>query len=96
MLEAGFFSKHIERILPKHKLLKLLDLKSVKQLLKHSEFIGLKHGNVLYQEGDSTNQRSYIVLNGKLNLKVNENKSKVGSVQTGDSLGEEGLFEEED
>ena len=92
------FAFQASRILPKHKLLKLIDHKTVKLVLKYSELISIKEGQVLYKENDPALQRSYIILMGKLALRSRLRKygEKLGSVEGGDTLGEEGLFEKDD
>ena len=59
----------------------------------------LKKGQLLYKQGDAVMQRSYIVLAGKILLKgflgSSERFDNIGSVEAGDTLGEEGILEVE-
>jgi len=54
----------------------------------------VKEGQSLYKAGDQAKKKAYIVLIGKLSLK-NEmgTNSKLGYVDSGETLGEEGVFE---
>ena len=96
-LDKRLFEMKAERILPKHKLLKLLEPGSVKVLLNHSLLLKVRDGQMLYKEGDYALQRVYIVIVGKLALKGflghQDTLGVVGYVEGGDSLGEEGIFE---
>ena len=92
------FAFQANRILPRHKLLKLIDKETVKLVLKYGDVIQIKEGQILYRENDPASQRCYIILMGKLALrsKLGKYGERISSVEGGDTLGEEGLFERDD
>lgn len=96
-LDKRLFFLKADRILPKHKLLKLFHPDSVKQILNHSLLLKVRDGQMLFKEGDSTYRRVYLMLVGKIALKgflgKDDKLGVVGYVEGGDSLGEEGIFE---
>ena len=55
----------------------------------------MKTGQTLYKEGDHANNTAYIILYGKF-LLHHSKLGSIGTVTTGDSLGEEGIFEKKD
>ena len=75
-----------------NKLLKLIEPGTVRKILRGSQFIKVRENQVLYKEGDPARNHSYIVLIGQLTLHSNYYQ-KVCTVERGDTLGEEGLFE---
>ena len=75
-----------------NKLLKLIEPGTVRKILRGSQFIKVRENQVLYKEGDPARNHSYIVLIGQLTLHSNYYQ-KVCTVDRGDTLGEEGLFE---
>lgn len=91
------FELKADRILPKHKLLRLFDPSSVRHLVDHCVLLKVRDGQMLYKEGDSALTRAYIVLVGKIALKgfmgTGDKLGTIGYVEGGDTLGEEGLFE---
>ena len=96
-LDKRLFELKAERILPKHKLLKLFDPSSVRHLVEHCVLLKVRDGQMLYKEGDSALTRAYILLVGKIALKgfmgAADKLGTIGYVEAGDTLGEEGLFE---
>ena len=57
----------------------------------------VRDGQILYKEGDSSYNRSYIIVVGRIALKgfmgKNDKLGAIGYVEGGDTLGEEGIFE---
>mmetsp|Transcript_13753 Transcript_13753/g.17373 ORF Transcript_13753/g.17373 Transcript_13753/m.17373 type:complete len:127 (-) Transcript_13753:128-508(-) len=51
-LDKRLFELKADRILPKHKLLRLLEPASVQTLLNHSLLLKVRDGQMLYKEGD--------------------------------------------
>ncbi len=81
-----------EKLVPLHPLFKKLSLLTVKELLVYCVLLRIKKGHTIYREGDSSNDTSYIILYGKILLHTSK-LGAIGAVNTGDSLGEEGLLE---
>ena len=54
--------------------------------------VRVKIGQTLYKEGDHAKSTAYIILYGKF-LLHHSKLGAIGVVTTGDSLGEEGIFE---
>ena len=96
-LDKRLFELKADRILPKHKLLKMFDPSTVKMLLNHSVLLKIRDNQILYKEGEEALKRAYIVLVGRIALKGflghSDKLGVVGYVEGGDTLGEEGLFE---
>ena len=67
-LDKRLFNAKADRILPKHKLLKLFDPGSVKLLLNHCNLLKVRDGQILYNEGDPAYSRAYIMVVGKIAL----------------------------
>ena len=70
---------------------------SVKVIFDHSIKLKVQRGNVLYKQGEPAEQRVYLILAGKMTLKGFighlEKFDNIGSLEAGDTLGEEGVFE---
>lgn len=96
-LDKRLFDLKSDKILPKHKLLRLFNSDSVKRLVNHCNLLKVRDGQILYKEGDSTYTRSYIIVVGKIALKgfmgPQDKLGTIGIVEGGDTLGEEGVFE---
>ena len=96
-MDKRLFELKADRILPKHKLLKLFDANSVRLIVNHSLILKVRDGQALYKEGDNALGRAYIVIVGKIALKgflgTKANLGTVGFVEGGDTLGEEGILE---
>ena len=68
-LNTELFRLKADKILPLHKLFKLLHPSSLNVIMEHVVTLKLKKGQLLYKQGDAVMQRSYIVLAGKILLK---------------------------
>ena len=69
-----------------------MSLITVKELLVYCVLLRIKKGHTIYREGDPSNDTAYIILYGKILLHTAK-LGAIGSVSTGDTLGEEGLLE---
>ena len=96
-LDKRLFELKAERILPRHKLLRLFDPANVTHLVDHCVLLKVRDGQMLYREGDAALTRAYILLVGRVALKgfmgATDRIGTIGFVEGGDTLGEEGLFE---
>lgn len=96
-LDNALFALKAEKILPLHKLFKNFHPNSVKVIMDHSITLKVARGKVLYKQGEPAQERVYIIIVGKISLKGflgdQEKFDNIGSVEAGDTLGEEGVFE---
>eukprot|EP00347_Sterkiella_histriomuscorum_P000407 403375983 len=94
-IDNGIMKLEAVKLIPYHPFFKKLSLLAVKELMIYCMLIRVRHGQTLYKEGDHANNTAYIVLYGKFLLHTSKHGA-IGQVTTGDSLGEEGIFEKKD
>jgi len=94
-LDEGVVKLDAEKLIPYHPLFKKVSLLAVKELLLYCMLIRVRTGQTLYKEGDHAKNTAYIILYGKF-LLHHSKLGAIGVVSTGDSLGEEGIFEKKD
>ncbi|CDW82978.1 UNKNOWN [Stylonychia lemnae] len=91
-LHEGIVKLDAEKLVPFHPLFKKVSLLAVKELLLYCMLIRVRVGQTLYKQNDDSKSTAFIVLYGKF-LLHHSKYGEIGLVTTGDSLGEEGIFE---
>ena len=91
-LDGSMIKLDAEKLVPHHPLFKKVSLVTVKELLVYCVLLRVKSGVSIYKEGDSSNATTYIILFGKFLLHTAK-LGPIGTVTTGDTLGEEGLLD---
>ena len=91
-LDGSMIKLDAEKLVPHHPLFKKVSLITVKELLVYCVLLRVKSGVSIYKEGDSSNATTYIILFGKFLLHTAK-LGPIGTVTTGDTLGEEGLLD---
>jgi len=96
-LDKSLFELKAEKILGAHPLFKNFNLETLKCFLANSILFRVRRDQILYKEGDPAEERTYIVVVGKIALKGflggEEKFDTIGHVAAGDTLGEEGAYE---
>lgn len=96
-LDKQLFEEKADKVLPYHPLFRNFDPETLRCILANSILFKAERDQVLYNEGDVAEEKSYIIVVGKMALKnhigAERSFETIGYVQAGDTLGEEGVYE---
>ncbi|TNV80958.1 hypothetical protein FGO68_gene1252 [Halteria grandinella] len=88
----GIVKLDAEKLIEGHVLLKKLSIVAVKEMLLYCLLLRVKQGHTIYKEGESANETSYFILFGKFLMHTSK-LGPIGTANSGDSMGEEGLLD---
>jgi Cyclic nucleotide-binding domain len=95
-LNKQIFRLKAEKLIPRHPLFKLLSLAAIRIIQELCIILQLKENQVIYRQAEPSHERIYICIVGKIALRGYTSLDifeTIGHVTSGDTLGEEGLYE---